>query len=405
MNTPTSERLHIGIFGRRNAGKSTLANAITGQALSIVSETKGTTTDPVYKAMELQPAGPVVIIDTPGYDDEGDLGRLRRKKTYEALDRTDAAVVVIDETESPEDTEFLSEIKRRNIPWVKVIKERCSKVTARGTDDGQVETVVVDPFDKKDIDALKQAIARLCEDNAISAERKYLVRDLVRRGDIVMLVIPIDDAAPVGRIILPQQQVLREVLDAGGVAVAVKDHELAETLTVITPDLVITDSQVFGTVADILPEDIPLTSFSILMARRKGFLDQTLEAVRALDDLKPGDRILIAEGCTHHRQCDDIGTVKIPRWIKEYMKERMPEDGGRDSDEDLLLIDTSSGGEFPEDLSEYKMVIHCGGCMLGDAAVRTRAGRAEKQGIPFINYGILIAQLNGILDRAVEPLK
>lgn len=393
--TPSSERVHIGIFGKRNAGKSSLINAITGQNLAIVSETKGTTTDPVYKAMELLPLGPVMIIDTPGIDDEGVLGSLRIQKAYQVLNKTDIALLVIDAVAglSDEDLQLIEHINNKKVPLLVVIN-KCETI-----DDTKKNIYIslltrnkplfVSAEQRLNISELKEAISQ-----AVPADenKAQIVADLLSPSDFVVLVVPIDSAAPKGRLILPQQQTIRDILEADASAIVVKENELANTLQHLgkRPKLVITDSQVFKKVAAETPADILLTSFSILFARYKGNLQTAVQGVTALDSLEDGDKILIGEGCTHHRQCDDIGTVKLPRWIKEYTGKN-PE-----------FIFTS-GTEFPLNLSPYKMIIHCGACMLNEREMQYRIKCAADQNIPFTNYGITIAYINGILKRTVEP--
>lgn len=407
-NTPAGERVHIGFFGRRNAGKSSLLNAVTGQELAVVSEVRGTTTDPVYKAMELLPLGPVMLIDTPGFDDEGTLGEQRVKKTKQVLDKTDIAVLAVDAAEGMTacDEELVSLFKERDIPFMIA----CTKADMTGgsqkksgaeqgradmgpvsqaenPDENKIASVIyVSAVTGAGICELKERLAAMLPDKG---ERR-LAADLVKPLDVVVLVVPIDSAAPKGRLILPQQQAIRDLLEAGAIPVTVRETELKDALTKLSekPALVITDSQAFEEVAVIVPEDIPLTSFSILMARYKGFLKIAVEGVRAIDGLKDGDRVLIAEGCTHHRQCDDIGTVKIPRFLKKYT--------GKD-----LIIETASGTGFPEDLAPYALVIHCGGCMLNEREVLRRMRFAKAQGVPVTNYGISIAQMKGILERSI----
>ena len=407
-NTPAGERVHIGFFGRRNAGKSSLLNAVTGQELAVVSEIRGTTTDPVYKAMELLPLGPVMLIDTPGFDDEGTLGEQRVKKAKQVLDKTDIAILAVDAAEGMTacDEELVSLFKERDIPFMIA----CTKVDMTGgcqkkpgaeqgradmgsvsraenPDENKIASVIyVSAVTGVGIRELKERLAAMLPDKG---ERR-LVADLIKPLDVVMLVVPIDAAAPKGRLILPQQQAIRDLLEAGAIPMTVRETELKDALTKLSekPALVITDSQAFEEVAAIVPEDIPLTSFSILMARYKGFLKIAVEGVRAIDGLKDGDRVLIAEGCTHHRQCDDIGTVKIPRFLKKYT--------GKD-----LIIETASGTGFPEDLAPYALVIHCGGCMLNEREVLRRMRFAKTQGVPVTNYGISIAQMKGILERSI----
>jgi len=393
--TPASERVHIGIFGKRNAGKSSLINAITGQNLAIVSETKGTTTDPVYKAMELLPLGPVMIIDTPGIDDEGALGSLRIQKAYQVLNKTDIALLVIDAAIGPsaEDLRLIERIIAKKIPLLVVIN-KCETIDASRKaayqallTDNQLLFVSVE--ENLNIFELKEAIAKTAP---VEENNARIIADLLLPSDFVVLVVPIDSAAPKGRLILPQQQTIRDILEADAVAIVVKENELATTLQNLgrRPKLVITDSQVFKKVAAETPAEILLTSFSILFARYKGNLQTAVQGVTALDSLEDGDKILIGEGCTHHRQCDDIGTVKLPRWIKEYTGKN-PE-----------FIFTS-GTEFPLDLSPYKMIIHCGACMLNEREMQYRIKCAVDQNIPITNYGITIAYINGILKRTVEP--
>ena len=385
--TPSSERVHIGIFGKRNAGKSSLINAITGQNLAIVSEAKGTTTDPVYKAMELLPLGPVMIIDTPGIDDEGVLGSLRIQKAYQVLNKTDIALVIIDAAVGPsaEDLRLIKRINAKKIPLLIVIN-KCETINEDKKTAYQAllpnrKLLFVSAEQQLNIFELKEAIAQTVPADENKAQ---IVADLLSPSDFVVLVVPIDSAAPKGRLILPQQQTIRDIFEADAAAIVVKENELTNTLQNLgkRPKLVITDSQVFKKVAAETPADILLTSFSILFARYKGNLQTAVQGVTALENLEDGDKILVGEGCTHHRQCDDIGTVKLPRWIKEYTGKN-PE-----------FIFTS-GTEFPLDLSPYKMIIHCGACMLNE--------RAADQNIPFTNYGITIAYINGILKRTVEP--
>lgn len=393
--TPSSERVHIGIFGKRNAGKSSLINAITGQNLAIVSEAKGTTTDPVYKAMELLPLGPVMIIDTPGIDDEGVLGSLRIQKAYQVLNKTDIALVIIDAAVGPsaEDLRLIKRINAKKIPLLIVIN-KCETINEDKKTAYQAllpngKLLFVSAEQKLNIFELKEAIAQTVPADENKAQ---IVADLLSPSDFVVLVVPIDSAAPKGRLILPQQQTIRDILEADAAAIVVKENELTNTLQNLgkRPKLVITDSQVFKKVAAETPADILLTSFSILFARYKGNLQTAVQGVTALDSLEDGDKILIGEGCTHHRQCDDIGTVKLPRWIKEYTGKN-PE-----------FIFTS-GTEFPLNLSPYKMIIHCGACMLNEREMQYRIKCAVDQNIPFTNYGITIAYINGILKRTVEP--
>lgn len=393
--TPSSERVHIGIFGKRNAGKSSLINAITGQNLAIVSEAKGTTTDPVYKAMELLPLGPVMIIDTPGIDDEGVLGSLRIQKAYQVLNKTDIALVIIDAAVGPsaEDLRLIKRINAKKIPLLIVIN-KCETINEDKKTAYQAllpnrKLLFVSAEQQLNIFELKEAIAQTVPADENKAQ---IVADLLSPSDFVVLVVPIDSAAPKGRLILPQQQTIRDILEADAAAIVVKENELTNTLQNLgkRPKLVITDSQVFKKVAAETPADILLTSFSILFARYKGNLQTAVQRVTALENLEDGDKILVGEGCTHHRQCDDIGTVKLPRWIKEYTGKN-PE-----------FIFTS-GTEFPLDLSPYKMIIHCGACMLNEREMQYRIKCAADQNIPFTNYGITIAYINGILKRTVEP--
>ena len=393
--TPSSERVHIGIFGKRNAGKSSLINAITGQNLAIVSEAKGTTTDPVYKAMELLPLGPVMIIDTPCIDDEGVLGSLRIQKAYQVLNKTDIALVIIDAAVGPsaEDLRLIKRINAKKIPLLIVIN-KCETINEDKKTAYQAllpnrKLLFVSAEQQLNIFELKEAIAQTVPADENKAQ---IVADLLSPSDFVVLVVPIDSAAPKGRLILPQQQTIRDILEADAAAIVVKENELTNTLQNLgkRPKLVITDSQVFKKVAAETPADILLTSFSILFARYKGNLQTAVQGVTALENLEDGDKILVGEGCTHHRQCDDIGTVKLPRWIKEYTGKN-PE-----------FIFTS-GTEFPLDLSPYKMIIHCGACMLNEREMQYRIKCAADQNIPFTNYGITIAYINGILKRTVEP--
>ncbi|MCI6422882.1 MAG: [FeFe] hydrogenase H-cluster maturation GTPase HydF [Firmicutes bacterium] len=385
-STPSGERTQIGFFGRRNAGKSSIVNAMTGQELAVVSEIKGTTTDPVYKTMELLPLGPVMIIDTPGFDDEGYLGELRVRKTKQVLNKTDIAVLVADASEGLKecDKELIALFQAKEIRYIIVYNKSdlLENIPTAGP-----QEIYVSALKKEGIFELKERVASL---KGMDQE-KHIVADLINPGDFIVLVVPIDSAAPKGRLILPQQQVLRDILDAGAMAVVTRESELEQTLQGLAknPALVITDSQVFQTVAAIVPKDIKLTSFSVLMAKYKGLLDAAAPGAAAIEQLRDGDTVLIAEGCTHHRQCDDIGTVKIPRWLRKYT--------GKD-----IRIETCSGTEFPEDLSPYAMVIHCGGCMLNEREVRYRTKCAVDQGVPITNYGTFIAYVNGILKRSLE---
>ena len=387
-STPSADRIHIGIFGRRNAGKSSIINAITGQNLAIVSDIKGTTTDPVLKAMELLPLGPVVLIDTPGLDDEGELGELRIKKAYQILNKTDIALLVVDSSigMTIEDEKILSRIQNKNIPYL-IVYNKCDIFTEAASQSDN--TISVSASTGTHIHELKEWIAALAPK---SADSLPIVRDLLKSNDFVVLVVPIDSSAPKGRLILPQQQTIRDILEAGAVSVVVKDTELKETLNNLgkKPALVITDSQAFKEVAKIVPEDIPLTSFSILFARHKGDLDIVANGAHAIEQLKDGDTILISEGCTHHRQCEDIGTVKIPRLLKNYTQAD-------------LNLEFTSGTEFPEDLSKYSLIIHCGGCTLNEREMKYRLRCAKDQNVPITNYGTAIAHMNGILRRSLEP--
>ena len=387
--TPSGERVHIGFFGRRNAGKSSVVNAFTGQELSVVSEVKGTTTDPVLKSMELLPLGPVVIMDTPGFDDEGALGELRVRKTKQVLNRADCAVLVVDATVglTHVDRELLALFREKNLPYL--IAYNKSDLAAAP---GELEEpgLLVSAKTGENIHELKERVARLVDREG---PQPHLVADLLAPGDLVVLVVPIDSAAPKGRLILPQQQTIRDILEARAVSVVTGVEELPQTLQSLgkAPRLVITDSQAFGAVNKLVPRQIPLTSFSILMARYKGTLDQSVAGAAQLDRLQDGDKVLLSEGCTHHRQCEDIGTVKIPRWLREYT--------GKD-----LVLEHSSGRDFPEDLSPYRLIIHCGGCMLGEREMAYRQKTAQDAGVPFTNYGMAIAQMHGILQRSLEPL-
>jgi len=387
--TPSSNRVHIAFFGRRNAGKSSLVNAVTGQNLAVVSEIKGTTTDPVHKAMELLPLGPVVIIDTPGIDDEGELGEKRVGKARQVLNKTDVAVLVLDGelpcTLLPAEKELIDVFISRNIPYITV--QNKSDTAGTAPEEG---ILPVSAKTGENVNLLKEKIAALALDKE---PEQRLVADLIKPDDFIVLVIPIDKAAPKGRLILPQQQMIRDILEAGANAITVRETELRQTLADIgkTPTLVITDSQAFAQVSAIVPREIPLTSFSILFARYKGFLKTAVKGAATLDNLQDGDKVLICEGCTHHRQCDDIGTVKLPRWIKNHSKKE-PE------------FNFCSGGDFPRDLSAYKVVVHCGACMLNEREMHYRRKHSEEQNIPFTNYGVTIAHMNGILQRCIEML-
>ena len=394
--TPMSERVHIGFFGKRNAGKSSVMNAVTGQDLAVVSEVKGTTTDPVYKSMELLPLGPVVMMDTPGIDDEGELGGLRVRKSYQVLNKTDAAVLVIDGQTgaSGEDAALLRRIREKNIPYTVVLNkqdlapEGVLNQTAGILDIPAEQILAVSAAAGTGITELKERIAAIAKQEE---PKLRIVGDMISPSDFIILVVPIDSAAPKGRLILPQQQTIRDILEADAVSIVIKENRVKETIESLgkKPRLVITDSQAFEKVAADTPEDILLTSFSILFARYKGNLQTAVAGVTALDKLQDGDKILISEGCTHHRQCDDIGTVKIPRWIREYT--------GKD-----IRFETSSGTQFPDELGEYSLIVHCGGCMLNEREMKYRLSCAADQGVPMTNYGILIAYVKGILERSVE---
>lgn len=392
-DTPAANRIHIGFFGRRNAGKSSVVNAVTNQEISIVSEEKGTTTDPVTKTMELLPLGPVVIIDTPGYDDVGTLGELRVKKTKMILNRTDLAVLVVDATEGKTEIEdeLLHIFETKKIPHL-IVYNKCdllsvSKMRELVAENSGENVVLVSATDKRNISQLLEQLSMLVDTN----QSQPLVADLVDKDDVVILVTPVDSAAPKGRLILPQQQVLRELLDVGAISIVIKPEQIEKTFSSLSrrPRMVITDSQAFNYVANHVPEDILLTSFSILMARYKGFLKTAVAGAEVINSLANGDRILICEGCTHHRQCDDIGTVKLPRWLEEYT--------GKQFDYKF-----SSGGGFPDDLSGFSLIIHCGGCMLNEREVKYRMKCAEDAEIPFTNYGTVIACTQGILSRTLE---
>lgn len=384
--TPSAQRTHIGFFGCRNAGKSSLVNAVTGQALAIVSDIGGTTTDPVTKAMELLPLGPVVVIDTPGIDDAGVLGDLRVQRAADAMNRCDAAVLVVDAAAGlrPEDVRLLDDIRARSLPCV-IAWNKADLSEARPA---PADALPVSAATGMNVDALKERLARAIPQRA----PRRLLADLVAPGDAVVLVCPIDESAPRGRLILPQQQAIRDLLDAGATALVARDTELPRAFEQLAkpPALVVTDSQAFRSVAAAVPEVVPLTSFSILMARYKGFLEAAVAGIAAVDGLRDGDAVLMAEGCTHHRQCGDIGTVKLPRWLRAHT--------GRD-----LRVETCSGQDFPEDLSPYKLVIHCGGCTLTENVVQRRMRLALDQGVPFTNYGIAIARVTGILERSLRP--
>lgn len=391
-DTPRSERLHIGIFGRMNSGKSSLINAMTGQHLSIVSETPGTTTDPVAKSMEILPLGPVVLLDTPGLDDEGELGLLRVKRGYQVLEKTDIALVVVDAREgiTAMDETILQRIREKTIPHLVVfskgdlLEEGIPAADAQGPD-----RITVSAKNGVNIRELREKLAGLPRKEG---EEKRLVADLLSPGDLVILVVPVDSAAPKGRLILPQQQAIRDILDAQAQALVVQTDQLKSALDIAgkKPRLVITDSQAFGEVKKIVPEEVELTSFSILLSRYKGDLEGAVKGARTLDQLEEGDRILIAEGCTHHRQCDDIGTVKLPAWIKKHTGKN-------------LIIEHSSGTFYPEELERFALVVHCGGCMLQEKEMQGRIKKSREAETPMTNYGILIAHMNGILERSIRP--
>lgn len=386
-STPSSDRIHIGFFGRRNAGKSSVVNAVTGQELAVVSEVKGTTTDPVQKAMELLPMGPVVVIDTPGIDDEGTLGELRVRKTKQILNKTDVAVLIVDGTVgmTQVEQELVKLFQEKKISFVVAFNKVDLCEDPKELEENYIWVSAKTGYQIRE---LKEMIAHL----AVTEEPKLrIVGDLIQPSDFVVLVVPIDKAAPKGRLILPQQQTIRDILESDATVIVVKEYELKETLEQLgkKPSLVITDSQVFAKVSADTPREIPLTSFSILFARYKGNLQTVVQGAAAIETLQDGDKVLISEGCTHHRQCDDIGSVKIPRWLKNYTKKQ-------------LQIELTSGTEFPDDLSEYKLIIHCGGCMLNEREMKYRLKCAGDQNVPITNYGIAIAYMQGILKRSVE---
>ncbi len=385
--TVSAERVHIAFFGKRNVGKSSLVNAVTGQELAVVSDVKGTTTDPVKKAMELLPLGPVVIIDTPGIDDEGELGALRIKKAKQVLEITDVAVLCVDSTIGQQETdkELVQTFEKKKIPYIIAYTKADLKKGRNNTADNEI---CVSSKTGANIFELKEKLAGILKSNE---ENKKIVSDLISAGDKIVLVVPIDSAAPKRRLILPQQQTIRDILDTGATAIVCRDSELDGTLDALSekPKLVITDSQVFGKVSKIVSEDILLTSFSILFARYKGDLESLVRGAAKLDELKDGDRILISEGCTHHRQCGDIGTVKLPAWIREHTGKS-------------LEFEFTSGGDFPEELSGYALLVHCGGCMLNERQMKSRMAEAEAEGVWMTNYGVAIAHMNGILKRSLE---
>ena len=387
--TANAERIHIGFFGMRNAGKSSVVNAVTGQELSVVSDVKGTTTDPVIKAMELLPLGPVLIIDTPGIDDEGALGELRVKKTKEILAKTDIAVLVVDSAKglSEPDNELIALFEEKKIPYVVAFNKGDLVENIKPAQDNHIQ---VSALYGTNINGLKEKIAAFAK---TVENKKFIVSDLLAPGDVVVLVIPIDEAAPKGRLILPQQQTIRDILDAHCSVVCCQDTELKQTLATLSvkPKLVITDSQAFGRVAKDTPSDILLTSFSILFARYKGDLTELVKGAAKLSSIKDGDHVLISEGCTHHRQCNDIGTVKMPGWVNSFT--------GKE-----LNFEFTSGGQFPDDLSKYALVIHCGGCMLNEKEMKHRIAKCKEAGVPIVNYGIAIAHMHGILRRSLEVL-
>lgn len=395
--TPASERVHISFFGKRNAGKSSVINAVTGQDLAIVSSVRGTTTDPVYKTMELLPLGPVIIIDTPGIDDEGELGALRVRKSYQVLNKTDIAILVVDSTtgKGEEELALIHRFHKKGIPYL-VVYNKIDLLSGEGIKDLAMSVrpgeVLVSAADGMNIQELKEKIATLKPEDT----HKYpLIQDLIEPLDLVILVVPIDKAAPKGRLILPQQQTIRDILERGALSLVVRDTELKSTLDHflsqgVCPKLVVTDSQAFARVSKDVPENITLTSFSILFSRYKGELETQLEGVAALSSIQDDDRILIAEGCTHHRQCGDIGTCKMPEWIRKYTGKKP-------------VFEFTSGIEFPDDVSSYKMVVHCGGCMLNEREMKYRIACCHDQGVPITNYGLLIAQVTGILKRSLGP--
>lgn len=389
MNTPRSERLHIGFFGARNAGKSSLVNSVTNQEISVVSDVLGTTTDPVIKSMELLPLGPIAIIDTPGFDDVGGLGEKRVEKTKQVLSKTDIAVLCVDINTGINtcDKELLTLFKEKDIPF---IISYTKKDLFKGSFSPKENEITVSSKTGEGIEELKNKIGTLVPQNK---KKIRLVADFIKEKDIVILVTPIDESAPKARLILPQQQAIRDILDAGACAFVCQTEELSDTLSALKdePALVVCDSQVFGKVSEIVPENIPLTSFSILFARYKGILSSALSGIEKIKDLKDGDKILIAEGCTHHRQCGDIGTVKMPTWIKNFT--------GKD-----LVFEFTSGGTFPENLEEYALIVHCGGCMLTDKEVLSRLEKAKEKGTAITNYGTLIAHMNNILERSVRGM-
>ena len=386
--TPSAERPHIAFFGKRNAGKSSVVNAVTGQNLSIVSDFKGTTTDPVKKAMELLPLGPVVIIDPPGIDDEGIVGEMRIKRTRQILNLTDIAVLVIDSTIgiSVEDNELIRIFTEKEIPYI-IAYNKSDLAEIKVNNQNEIQVSAINGFN---VDELKNKIATLVKTDS---NNKKIVSEFLSPEDIVVLVTPIDSSAPKGRMILPQVQSIRDILDKSAICVVTQTEQLKATLDSLKnpPKLVVTDSQVFGKVKQIIPENVPLTSFSILFARYKGLLKSAINGVKALDKLNDNDTVLICEGCTHHRQCEDIGTVKIPKWLQDYTGKK-------------LEFEFVSGGDFPENLEKYSLIVHCGGCMLNEREIRCRNKCATDAGVPITNYGTLIAHINGILERSIEVL-
>ena len=422
---PSSERVQIGFFGIRNAGKSSVVNAVTGQNLSVISDTPGTTTDPVRKAMEISPIGPVVVIDTPGFDDEGELGTLRVVKTKETLRRVDVAVLVVDGTRGmrPKDRELLDIFEKLRIPYIVALNKTDLMLQVPEAQAGMAGAVCQSRASSGTAEDLKQSGSEAEQltvshaEIAVSAKTGWHIRELkdligklgkakissrglldglIEPGDLFVLVIPQDASAPKGRLILPEQMVIHEILDHASMALCCQPPQLRQTLAFLAQSgkkirMVITDSQAFSEVSKAVPEEIPLASFSILMARYKGVLEEAARGVKAVDMLQDGDKVLMSEGCTHHRQCQDIGTVKIPAWLRAYTKKS-------------ISIETSSGFGFPEDLSPYRMVIHCGGCMLNEREVQSRMRQAREQGVPFTNYGITIAYMNGILQRSAKAI-
>lgn len=408
QETPKGERFHIVLYGRRNVGKSSLLNALTGQEFAIVSDTPGTTTDPVSKSMELLPLGPCMFVDTPGLDDQGELGKKRVEKAFQAMNTADAVILVLSAAYSEncdavehflqQEKELVLQFEEKNIPYILVLNQidrveesECLRLKEKLEAYFSKKLILTSALKKRGIDGLKKELQALA---VPAAKERYIIRDLIQTGEMVVLVVPIDSAAPKGRLILPQQQVIREILDHHAMAMITQVEELPSVLERFGGQvkLVVTDSQAFGKVSAVVPEEIFLTSFSILFARYKGELEIFTEGLKALETLADGDRILIAEGCTHHRQCDDIGTVKIPRLLKKYT--------GKE-----LVIETASGSDFPEKLKKYAMVIHCGGCTLHEKEMRRRLACAKENGVPIVNYGMFLAYVNGILERSIKPVK